>query len=98
MAAGKSFAGFHGGNRVQDAAVQMSSGPVHDREGTPGARGPGDHQGQRVMRVWIDQAYCTGSGLCTRKILGINSACDLANDRGKSTMSARSARHGSATN
>ena len=31
MAAGKSFAGFRGGNRIQDAAVQMSSGPMYDR-------------------------------------------------------------------
>lgn len=31
MAAGRSFAGFRGGNRVQDAAVQMSSGPLYDR-------------------------------------------------------------------
>ncbi|MQA86007.1 MAG: Rieske 2Fe-2S domain-containing protein [Streptosporangiales bacterium] len=31
MAAGRSFAGFRGGNRVQDAAVQMSSGRLYDR-------------------------------------------------------------------
>jgi nitrite reductase/ring-hydroxylating ferredoxin subunit len=31
MAAGKSFAGFRGGNRVQDGAVQMSSGKMYDR-------------------------------------------------------------------
>ncbi|MHA6616256.1 Rieske 2Fe-2S domain-containing protein [Pseudonocardia sp. DLS-67] len=31
MAAGQSFAGFRGGNRVQDGAVQMSSGPLYDR-------------------------------------------------------------------
>jgi hypothetical protein len=31
MAAGQSFAGFRGGNRIQDAAVQMSSGPMYDR-------------------------------------------------------------------
>jgi phthalate 4,5-dioxygenase len=31
MAAGRSFAGFRGGNRVQDGAVQMSSGPMYDR-------------------------------------------------------------------
>ena len=31
MAAGKSFAGFRGGNRVQDGAVQMSAGLMYDR-------------------------------------------------------------------
>ena len=31
MAAGQSFAGFRGGNRVQDGAVQMSSGKMYDR-------------------------------------------------------------------
>jgi phthalate 4,5-dioxygenase oxygenase subunit len=31
MAAGQSFAGFRGGNRVQDGAVQMSSGRMYDR-------------------------------------------------------------------
>jgi phthalate 4,5-dioxygenase len=31
MAAGQSFAGFRGGNRVQDGAVQMSCGPLYDR-------------------------------------------------------------------
>jgi hypothetical protein len=31
MAAGRSFAGFRGGNRVQDGAVQMSPGPLYDR-------------------------------------------------------------------
>ena len=31
MAAGLSFAGFRGGNRVQDGAVQMSSGKMYDR-------------------------------------------------------------------
>lgn len=31
MANGQSFAGFRGGNRVQDGAVQMSSGPLYDR-------------------------------------------------------------------
>ncbi len=31
MATGQSFAGFRGGNRVQDGAVQMSSGPLYDR-------------------------------------------------------------------
>ena len=116
MAAGQSFAGFRGGNRIQDAAVQLSSGPMYDRakehlvpadlaiirlrrllaELGPAARGGtrsgrprrglrlradhgrlADHRrqpgvagprprapGQRLMRVWIDQDYCTGSGLC----------------------------------
>jgi phthalate 4,5-dioxygenase len=31
MASGKSFAGFRGGNRIQDAAVQMSEGRMYDR-------------------------------------------------------------------
>lgn len=31
MASGQSFAGFRGGNRVQDGAVQMSSGRIYDR-------------------------------------------------------------------
>jgi nitrite reductase/ring-hydroxylating ferredoxin subunit len=31
MASGQSFAGFRGGNRIQDSAVQMSSGPMYDR-------------------------------------------------------------------
>jgi hypothetical protein len=31
MAAGKSFAGFRGGNRIQDGAVQMSAGTMYDR-------------------------------------------------------------------
>jgi phenylpropionate dioxygenase-like ring-hydroxylating dioxygenase large terminal subunit len=31
MAAGQSFAGFRGGNRIQDAAIQMSEGPMYDR-------------------------------------------------------------------
>lgn len=31
MASGKSFAGYRGGNRIQDAAVQMSEGTVYDR-------------------------------------------------------------------
>jgi phenylpropionate dioxygenase-like ring-hydroxylating dioxygenase large terminal subunit len=31
MASGKSFAGYRGGNRIQDAAVQMSEGKIYDR-------------------------------------------------------------------
>ena len=31
MASGQSFAGFRGGNRVQDAAVQLSEGRMYDR-------------------------------------------------------------------
>jgi phthalate 4,5-dioxygenase oxygenase subunit len=31
MAAGRSFAGYRGGNRVQDAAVHMSMGPMYNR-------------------------------------------------------------------
>jgi phthalate 4,5-dioxygenase oxygenase subunit len=31
MAAGKSFAGYRGGNRIQDAAVHLSMGPMYNR-------------------------------------------------------------------
>ena len=31
MASGRSYAGYRGGNRIQDAAVQMSEGTIYDR-------------------------------------------------------------------
>ncbi|HVT69849.1 MAG TPA: Rieske 2Fe-2S domain-containing protein [Trebonia sp.] len=60
MAAGRSFAGFRGGNRVQDGAVQMSAGRMYDR-----AREhlvPADLAIIRLRRLFADSIRLTEAG------------------------------------
>ncbi len=72
MAAGKSFAGFRGGNRIQDGAVQMSSGPMYDR-----AREhlvPADLAIIRLRRLLAESVRLVESG---HDPLGLGHGCDF---------------------
>ena len=72
MAEGKSFAGFRGGNRVQDAAVQMSSGKIYDR-----AREhlvPADLAIIRLRRLLADSIRLVEAG---QDPLGLGEGCDF---------------------
>ena len=45
--------------------LRADHGRLADHRRQPGVAGPRPRApGQRLMRVWIDQDYCTGSGLC----------------------------------
>lgn len=73
MATGKSFAGFRGGNRIQDAAVQMSEGPMYDR-----AREhlvPADLPIIRMRRLFADSVRLVEAGEAP---LGLGEGCDFA--------------------
>jgi phthalate 4,5-dioxygenase len=73
MAAGKSFAGFRGGNRVQDAAVQMSSGKLYDRAKEHLV--PADLAIIRLRRLLADSIRLLEAG---QDPLGLGEGCDFA--------------------
>ena len=73
MAAGKSFAGFRGGNRVQDAAVQMSSGKVYDRAKEHLV--PADLAIIRLRRLFADSIRQLEAGQDPH---GLGAGCDFA--------------------
>ncbi len=73
MAAGKSFAGFRGGNRIQDAAVQMSEGPMYDRAKEHLV--PADLAIIRMRRLFADSVRRVEAGQAP---LGLGEGCDFA--------------------
>jgi phthalate 4,5-dioxygenase len=73
MAAGSSFAGFRGGNRVQDAAVQMSEGPLYDRSREHLV--PADLAIIRMRRLFADSVSLVEAGGAP---LGLGQGCDFA--------------------
>ena len=72
MAEGKSFAGFRGGNRVQDAAVQMSSGKIYDRAKEHLV--PADLAIIRLRRLLADSVRLVEAG---QDPLGLGEGCDF---------------------
>lgn len=72
MAAGKSFAGFRGGNRIQDGAVQMSSGTMYDRAKEHLV--PADLGIIRLRRLLADSIRLVESG---HDPLGLGHGCDF---------------------
>src|SRR5215472_9047172 len=72
MAEGKSFAGFRGGNRVQDAAVQMSSGKIYDRAKEHLV--PADLAIIRLRRLLADSIRLVEAG---QDPLGLGEGCDF---------------------
>ena len=73
MAAGQSFAGFRGGNRIQDAAVQLSSGPMYDRAKEHLV--PADLAIIRLRRLLADSVRLLEAG---RDPVGRGEGCDFA--------------------
>ncbi len=73
MAAGKSFAGFRGGNRIQDAAVQMSEGTLYDRAKEHLV--PADLAIIRMRRLFADSVRLVEAGGAP---LGLGDGCDFA--------------------
>jgi hypothetical protein len=73
MAAGHSFAGFRGGNRIQDAAVQMSEGPMYDRAKEHLV--PADLAIIRMRRLFADSVRLVQAGGAP---LGLGQDCDFS--------------------
>jgi phthalate 4,5-dioxygenase len=73
MAAGKSFAGFRGGNRIQDAAVQLSEGTLYDRSKEHLV--PADLAIIRMRRLFADSIRLVAEG---GDPLGLGEGCDFA--------------------
>lgn len=73
MAAGKSFAGFRGGNRIQDAAVQMSEGRLYDRSKEHLV--PADVAIIRMRRLFADSVARVETG---GSPLGLGEGCDFS--------------------
>jgi hypothetical protein len=73
MAAGRSFAGFRGGNRVQDGAVQMSSGPMYDRAKEHLV--PADLAIIRLRRLFAESIQALEGG---HDPVGLGVGCDFA--------------------
>jgi hypothetical protein len=73
MAAGQSFAGFRGGNRIQDAAVQLSSGPMYDRAKEHLV--PADLAIIRLRRLLADSVRLLEAG---QDPVGRGEGCDFA--------------------
>jgi nitrite reductase/ring-hydroxylating ferredoxin subunit len=73
MAAGRSFAGFRGGNRIQDAAVQMSEGRLYDRAKEHLV--PADLAIIRMRRLFAESVRLVEAGQAP---LGLGEGCDFA--------------------
>ncbi|HLH70720.1 MAG TPA: Rieske 2Fe-2S domain-containing protein [Candidatus Dormibacteraeota bacterium] len=81
MAAGKSFAGFRGGNRIQDAAVQMSEGKLYDRRKEHLV--PADLAIIRLRRLLLDSVRLVEQG---KKPLGLGEGYDFTKVSGLSAV------------
>lgn len=81
MAAGQSFAGFRGGNRVQDAAVQMSSGTLYDRATEHLV--PADLAIIRLRRLLADSVRRVEAG---QPPLGLGEGCDFTQIKGATAV------------
>jgi phthalate 4,5-dioxygenase len=73
MAAGRSFAGFRGGNRIQDAAVQLSEGTLYDRSKEHLV--PADLAIIRMRRLFVDSIRLVAEGGAP---LGLGEGFDFA--------------------
>jgi len=73
MASGQSFAGFRGGNRVQDAAVQLSEGRMYDRATEHLV--PADLAIIRMRRLFADSVRLVAAGGAP---LGLGAGYDFA--------------------
>jgi hypothetical protein len=87
MAAGQSFAGFRGGNRVQDGAVQMSSGRMYDRAKEHLV--PADLAIIRLRRLFADSIrlleaghdpVCRGEGCDFTQVTAVSQIIDADQD------------------
>jgi phthalate 4,5-dioxygenase len=74
MASGRSFAGYLGGNRIQDAAVQMSEGKIYDRRKEHLV--PADLAIIRLRRLLTDSIKLMEEG---REPLGLGEGYDFRN-------------------
>jgi phthalate 4,5-dioxygenase oxygenase subunit len=81
MKDGLSFAGFRGGNRVQDGAVQMSSGPLYDR--TKEHLVPADLAIIRLRRLLTDSIRLVEEG---KPPLGLGVGFDFSGVGGASAL------------
>src|SRR5215472_7412318 len=81
MAAGHSFAGFRGGNRIQDAAVQMSEGRLYDRAKEHLV--PADLAIIRMRRLFADSIRLVEAGGAP---LGLGEGCDFSQIRAASQI------------
>ena len=72
MADGRSFAGFRGGNRVQDAAVQLSEGRMYDRATEHLV--PADLAIIRMRRLFADSIRLVEAGAAP---VGLGEGCDF---------------------
>jgi phthalate 4,5-dioxygenase len=81
MSSGKSFAGFRGGNRIQDAAVQMSEGKIYDRRMEHLV--PADLAIIRMRRLLTDSIKLVEEG---EKPLGLGEGYDFSNVSGAAAV------------
>lgn len=81
MKSGRSFAGFKGGNRVQDGAVQMSSGRMYDRAKEHLV--PADLAIIRLRRLLADSIRLVEEG---KPPVGLGVGYDFTNIKGASAL------------
>jgi phenylpropionate dioxygenase-like ring-hydroxylating dioxygenase large terminal subunit len=81
MASGRSFAGFRGGNRIQDAAVQLSEGTIYDRRREHLV--PADLAIIRMRRLLTDSIRLVEEG---KQPLGLGEGYDFSNISGASAV------------
>jgi hypothetical protein len=81
MSSGRSFAGFRGGNRIQDAAVQMSEGQIYDRRKEHLV--PADLAIIRMRRLLTDSIKLVEEG---KKPLGLGEGYDFSNVSGAAAV------------
>jgi hypothetical protein len=81
MASGRSFAGYRGGNRIQDAAVQVSEGTIYDRRKEHLV--PADLAIIRMRRLLTDSMKLMEEG---KQPLGLGEGYDFSNVRGAAAV------------
>lgn len=81
MASGKSFAGFRGGNRIQDAAVQTSEGKIYDRRKEHLV--PADLAIIRMRRLLLDSIKLVEEG---KPPLGLGEGFDFRTIQGAAAL------------
>jgi len=81
MASGQSFAGYRGGNRIQDAAVQVSEGTIYDRRKEHLV--PADLAIIRMRRLLTDSIKLVEEG---KPPLGLGEGYDFSQVRGAAAV------------
>jgi len=81
MASGRSFAGYRGGNRIQDAAVQVSEGTIYDRRKEHLV--PADLAIIRMRRLLTDSIKLVEEG---KPPLGLGDGYDFSQVRGAASV------------